>query len=278
MTERLTEFANGDLVFDILDDGPIDGPPVVLLHGFPQRATAWELVAPLLHDKGFRTIAPDQRGYSPRARPPRRRDYRLGELAGDVIALVDALGVDRVDLVGHDWGGSAAWAAAARHPDRVRTLTAISTPHPAAFVQAMPRGQLLRSWYMAFFALPAVPEFLLARSFRPGSTALGRMGLPERFSSRLHDDIVASGALPGALNWYRGMPFSLRGERVPPVAVPTTFVWSDHDAYLGWPAARLTAGWVRAPYEFRVIRGADHWLPEKNPSDVAAAIIDRIGA
>ncbi|GAB90894.1 alpha/beta fold hydrolase [Gordonia rhizosphera] len=277
MTERLTEFANGDLVFDVLDDGPIDGPPVVLLHGFPQRATAWELVAPLLHDKGFRTIAPDQRGYSPRARPPRRRDYRLGELAGDVIALVDALGVDRVDLVGHDWGGSAAWTAAARHPDRVRTLTAISTPHPAAFVQAMPRGQLLRSWYMAFFALPAVPEFLLARSFRPGSAALGRMGLPERFSSRLHDDIVISGALPGALNWYRGMPFSLRGERIPPVAVPTTFVWSDDDAYLGWPAARLTAGWVRGPYEFRVIRGADHWLLEKNPSDVAAAIIDRIG-
>ncbi|MFW0783797.1 alpha/beta fold hydrolase [Gordonia sp. CPCC 206044] len=277
MTARLTEYSNGVHTFDVIDAGPIDGTPIVLLHGFPQRATAWDLVVPLLHDKGFRTIAPDMRGYSPRARPPRRRDYRLGLIVEDVVALIDALGVEKVDLVGHDWGGIAAWAAAALHPDRVRSLTAFSTPHPMAFLRAMPRGQLLRSWYMGFFNLPVIPEFALTKIFRPGTRTLPRVGLPEPFMSRLYDDMVTSGALPGALNWYRGLPFSFSDSRVPDVVVPTTYVWSDGDVYLGRAAARMTARCVDAPYEFRVITGADHWLPERHPDDVAAAILARVG-
>ncbi|AZG46918.1 alpha/beta fold hydrolase [Gordonia insulae] len=278
MTQRLTEFTNGSYVFDVIDSGPIDGSPLVLLHGFPQRATAWELVVPLLHEKGFRTIAPDQRGYSPRARPSRRRDYRAGELVGDVIALIDALGVDTVDLVGHDWGAFVAWAVAARHPDRITTLTAISVPHPSAFIQAMPRGQLLRSWYMAAFNLPKLPELFLSKALRPEAGGGARMGLPEPFAGRFYDDIVTSGALTGALNWYRGMPFWTTDDRATPkVVIPTTYLWSDEDFALGKAGARLTATWVDAPYEFRIVHGADHWLPESRPDDVAAAIIDRAG-
>lgn len=108
MASRIGEFRRGPYTFDVLDEGPGDGEPVLLLHGFPQRATSWERVVPLLHDKGFRTLAPDQRGYSPGARPPRRREYVQSELVADALALLDAAGIDRVHLVGHDWGAAVA--------------------------------------------------------------------------------------------------------------------------------------------------------------------------
>lgn len=275
VTERLTEFTNGPLTFDVLDDGPLDGTPVVLLHGFPQRASSWELVAPLLHEQGYRTLAPDQRGYSPRARPSGRRAYALDHLTADVIALIDALGVDEVHLVGHDWGAAAAWSVAGHHPDRISSLTAVSVPHPGAFMQAMPRGQLLRSWYMAFFNLPVIPEKALTALFATSSGGR-RMGLPEPYASRLNAEIIESGALTGALNWYRGLPFAATKQRR--TRVPTTYVWSDGDFALGRRGAQLTAGWVDAPYEFQVIEGANHWLPETHPRELAEAILARMGS
>ncbi|WP_255375535.1 alpha/beta fold hydrolase [Saccharomonospora sp. CUA-673] len=120
MSERITRFARGDLTFDVVDSGPLDGDPVVLLHGFPERARSWDRVVPRLHEAGLRTFAPDQRGYSPGARPAGRARYRLSVLADDVAALADAIG-GPVHLVGHDWGAAAAWTLAARRPERVRT-------------------------------------------------------------------------------------------------------------------------------------------------------------
>ncbi len=129
--ERLTEFRSGDLVLDVIDDGPLDGTPVVLLHGFPQRATSWNAVTPFLNDRGARTFALDQRGYSPRARPRGRRSYRADALVSDVQTLIEAIG-EPVHLVGHDWGAAGAWGVAASHPDSLLTLTAVSVPHPSA--------------------------------------------------------------------------------------------------------------------------------------------------
>ena len=159
--DRITRVERAGLTFDVVDEGPLDGEPIVLLHGFPERATSWRLVVPALHEAGYRTLAPDQRGYSPGARPRRRRDYRLGELAADVVALIDRLGPDaKAHVVGHDWGAVVAWALALRHAKRVHTLTAVSVPHPAAYVDGLLRGQLVKSWYMAAFQLPFVPERL----------------------------------------------------------------------------------------------------------------------
>ena len=120
------------LVFDVRDDGPAGGEAVVLLHGWPQDHTAWRRVTPLLHAAGLRTLAPDQRGYSRGARPSRPTAYGMRELVADVVALLDQAGVDRAHLVGHDWGGSVAWAVAERHPERLRSLTVLSTPHHRA--------------------------------------------------------------------------------------------------------------------------------------------------
>src|SRR5262249_34072348 len=136
------------LDFDVRIEGDPAGEPVVLLHGFPQHAGAWDKVWPSLVDAGHWVVLPDQRGYSPGARPPDGRASSATELAADVLALLDELGLAAAHLVGHDWGGGVAWGLASAAPDRVRTLTAVSTPHPRAMITA---SQAARSWYMGAF-------------------------------------------------------------------------------------------------------------------------------
>ena len=126
----------GDLTFDVRVDGPEDGRPVLLLHGFPETSASWAAVTPLLTEAGLRTYAVDQLGYSPGARPAEVEAYALPNLAQVTADLMTALDVPRADVVGHDWGANVAWALAAWHPDRVRSLTAVSVPHPAAFTAA----------------------------------------------------------------------------------------------------------------------------------------------
>ena len=127
--QRLTSYARGPWRFDVRDEGPLDGAPVVLLHGFPQTSTSWDSVAPLLHAAGLRTLPPDQRGYSPGARPRWRHQYRTSELVADVVALIDAVSAP-VHLVGHDWGAVVGWLVAGGHPGLVRSWTAVSVGHP----------------------------------------------------------------------------------------------------------------------------------------------------
>src|SRR5690606_26265127 len=139
---------NDGFTFDVIDGGPVDGDVIVLLHGFPQTATSWSKVAPLLHEAGYRSLAPHQRGYSPGARPSGRRAYSVDRLVADVAALVDTVG-GPVHLVGHDWGAIVAWAVAVERPELLRTLTTVSVPHPMAFLRSMARStQLLHSYYM----------------------------------------------------------------------------------------------------------------------------------
>jgi pimeloyl-ACP methyl ester carboxylesterase len=130
----MDQYRRGDLVFDVRDAGPQDGPVVVLLHGFPQHNDSWDAVIERLTAQGYRCLAPNQRGYSPGARPRRRRDYVMTELVADVGALIDASGADKVHLVGHDWGAAVAWGAAAEYPERLATVTPVSVPHPGAFL------------------------------------------------------------------------------------------------------------------------------------------------
>ena len=145
--------------FTALDEGPVDAETVVLLHGFPQSAQSWIGVSRPLLAAGYRVIAPDQRSHTRHARPRSRWAYRLNELVEDVVALVDAAGVDRVHLVGHDPGGGVAWMVAATRPDRLHTLTVVSSPHPRAVVGAMLTSrQLLQAWHVGFFQLPWLPK------------------------------------------------------------------------------------------------------------------------
>ena len=259
----MDSYSRGDLVFDVRDSGPADGEPVVLLHGFPQDSSAFDRLSPALHSAGLRTLAPDQRGYSPGARPAGRSAYALRAVVDDVLALLDAAGLSSAHVVGHDWGGIAAWALAAWHPWRVRMLTALSVPHPAAMSQALVSSdQALRSSYIGFFQLPAVPEgVLLAGRGAVLRRMLRQGGLP----ADLVDEYVARmqqpGALTAALNWYRALPY---GSRTPigTVRVPTLHIWGAGDAFLGRQAVEASREFVAAPYALEVLEDVNHWIPE----------------
>jgi pimeloyl-ACP methyl ester carboxylesterase len=270
---RVTGFERAGLTFDVRDDGPLDGEPIVLLHGFPERATTWRFVAPVLNAAGYRTLAMDQRGYSPGARPKRRRDYKMQELVADVVELIDRVGGE-AHLVGHDWGAAAAWAVAAQAPRSVLTLTAVSVPHPAAFFRSFVKsGQGLKSWYMLAFQLPVLPE-VLGRRYLDRFMQKGGMTADE--GARVRSEIIEDGALPTALNWYRALPFNDPRSSQVKVVVPTTMVWSTDDVALGRWGVEHTESWVEAPYRLVVLEGVSHWIPTQAPDALAEAILERV--
>ena len=264
------------LEFRALAAGPPDGELVVLLHGFPQTAACWTEVAGALAAAGYRVLAPDQRGYSPGARPAAVRAYRLPELVADVLALAEAAGADRFHLVGHDWGGVVAWALAGQHPERVVTLTSVSTPHPRAFAAALvTSAQLLRSAYIGLFRIPRLPELALgARGLRGLRFLLTRGGLAPEWADRYTRALAEPGALSAALAWYRAAtPF---GVGLLPVPVPTRYLWGSGDPALGRRAAMTTGRWVTGPYRLDVLEGAGHWLPEHHPQELAQLVLDHL--
>ncbi|BEK89606.1 alpha/beta fold hydrolase [Nocardia seriolae] len=285
MTARLTTFTNDGLTFDVVDEGPIDCIPIVLLHGWPQTAAEWSRLTPYLHESGYRTIAPDQRGYSPRARPPGRYAYRMSALVGDAVALIEALGGDPVHLVGHDWGSAVVWSTAAAHPELVRTLTSVSVPHPMAFMRTMlTTTQFFRTFYMVLFQVPWLPELLISRVFRAVSDpahperldrAVAASGMDAEQFDRIRHDIVDSGALKYSINWYRAMLISGPRQASRLVTVPTTHVSSTRDPFMHPKNAELTARYVRAPFAHEVL-DATHWVPEERPAELAALITSRI--
>ncbi|GAB3277012.1 alpha/beta fold hydrolase [Actinocorallia lasiicapitis] len=281
---RITSFTRDGLVFDVSDEGPLDGDVVLLLHGFPQTSSSWDLLAPLLHAEGYRTVAPDQRGYSPGARPRGRFAYRLSELTEDALTLIGApeLGGRKVHVVGHDWGASVAWALANTRPEVLASLTALSVPHPAAFMRSLfTSRQFLMSWYMFAFQLPLLPELIVrqlhrrARDRMIAGVAAG--GLSEAAAARDADFLVHSGALTPAINWYRAMVFSSR-ERLAKIDVPTLFVRSDGDQFLVRKGAELTRRYVTGPYTFATLEGIGHWIPEQAAPEVAALLVPHLKA
>lgn len=274
-SERISQFRNGRYTFDVIDSGPLDGTPVVLLHGFPQRASSWDAVSEHLHSRGFRTYAPDQRGYSPGARPRTRWGYRGSQLRSDIVALITEIG-GPVHLVGHDWGAGVAWAVAGTTPELISSYTAVSVPHPGAFIKSMVRSkQLLLSWYMLLFQIPFVVELLLSR--KSIAKALRHAGMTADMVAIYRKDIVEYGALSGGLGWYRGLPFTRNSEFTSKVSVPTTMVWSDNDVALGRKGVDLTRDYVTGPYELEVYEGLTHWIPDEAPERLAESIAKRIG-
>lgn len=268
-------FRNG-LTFRVRDAGPADGPTAVLLHGFPGSAATWsDVVGPLI-GQGLRVLVPDQRGYSPQARPPGRRPYRLSEIVADVVALIDAAGLSRVHVAGHDWGAVAGWATAAAHPDRVASLTALATPHPAAMSAALRRDQALRSAYVGLFWMPAFPERLLLAGDGAGLRTLLRLsGLSRPWREKYTAAMLEPGALTGALAWYRALPPAGPAPVAGRVAVPTCFVAATGDMTASPAAVTQNGKFVDAPYRLERVE-ASHWLPEDHPAVVARLITETV--
>jgi pimeloyl-ACP methyl ester carboxylesterase len=293
-SRRLLQIDAHGLTFDVEVAGRPDDPLVLLLHGFPQTSHTWRDVLPALARAGYYAAAPNQRGYSPGARPAGVEAYATANLVDDVLALADAFDTarsrgesdsggprppSRFHLVGHDWGGQLAWLVAARHPARVRTLTVLSRPHPAAFAAAL-RGdpaQADRSKHHRAFQDPDSARLLLADGARRLRASFESQGVPadaiEAYLERLGDEA----ALDAAINWYRAAATTLAGSglaahEVPDVTVPTLYLWGSADATVGRQAAEGTAAHVSGPFRFEVIDGAGHFLTD----DAGARVIDAL--
>jgi len=269
-------FHNAGWCFDVSSFGPEAGEAIILLHGFPNDRTMWNPLLPVLAAAGYRAFAPDQRGYSPGARPSRRRDYRLNHLTSDVLALADQAGVDRFHVVAHDWGALVAYDLASTYPDRVRTLTALSAPHPAAWRQSLFRSdQGLRSAYMIFFQLPLLPERLLGGgSGARLSRALVRSGLDPDNAHRYAERALRLG-LTGPLNWYRAAP--LGPHRIRTVRVPTVLVFGGRDPFISRRAVNLCRRWMRGRFQTEVWPGVSQWIAEEQPRRLAQLILSHVG-
>jgi pimeloyl-ACP methyl ester carboxylesterase len=279
----MTEFRNtvmnvGGLRFNALASGPTEGELVLFLHGFPEFADAWCDVMRPIAKAGFYALAVDQRGYSEGARPRNTSDYGIEHLISDVKGFADALGRRRFHLVGHDWGAFVAWVLAAKNPDRVQSLAALSTPHPDAFLEALEtdEDQRRRSRYVPFFRTPgsAAETFFQAENYQP----LRAVYQGKLRDSAINDNIrrlSSPGALTSALNWYRALNLETRtGE----LTVPTLYIWSTDDLALGQTAAMETARYVKAPYRFEKFEGISHWLLSEVPDRIAAALLEHLRA
>jgi pimeloyl-ACP methyl ester carboxylesterase len=287
--ESLWLHANG-LPFHALASGPADGPLVLLLHGFPETSRSFRHQVPALAAAGHRAVAPDLRGYG---RSGTRGPYDLATLAADVAGLVRALGRERATVIGHDWGGAVAWAAAALEGATVERLAVLNCPHPltmAAELRRNPR-QLRRSWYIGFFQLPLLPEWLLSRDRAAGVARALRGGaairdaFPPEELERAREVFSRPGALAGPLGYYRAaFRNALRpgaGPRFSPIAAPTLVVWGARDRFLGREtvapekvARRLAPGNVP---EFAFLEDAGHFVHEEAPERVNAILGEWMG-
>jgi pimeloyl-ACP methyl ester carboxylesterase len=265
MTQTIT-VPVGELAFTVDLTGPPDGQPVLMLHGFPQSRRAWTSQAAALGAAGFRCIAPDQRGYSPGARPEGVEAYAAQNMVADALGLMDALGHARFDLVGHDWGGQIAWLTATAAPPRIRRLAVLSRPHPAAFARAFEKdaAQAKRSGHHRTLLSEDAAAGIRADDFAGFRRLFAAQGVPATTAQSYIDTLSPPGAVEAAIAWYRaGGSASLRARDVPKVDLPTLYVWGDADATVGRVAAEATADFVTGPYRFEVIAGAGHFLTDE---------------
>ncbi|MFI6777792.1 alpha/beta fold hydrolase [Nocardia sp. NPDC050412] len=266
-----TEFGT----FDALTSGEPGGREVMLLHGFPESAIAWEFQLAALGGGGCHVIAPDQRGYSSDVRPENVADYRVEELVTDVIAIADQLGWQRFDLVGHDLGAHVAWTVAADHPARIRTMTAVSQPHPTAFLQAMieDEDQAQRAQHFTYFRQPRSPERALLADDAAALRKIFDWKIPEERIDDYIYRLTRPDALTAALNWYRAFP--LAGPTAS-ITVPTLYIWGTEDPTIAPTAALATSSHVTAPYRFEMLEDTSHWLPEEAPESLTRLLMQHL--
>jgi pimeloyl-ACP methyl ester carboxylesterase len=271
------------LTFDALVAGEPGAPLVLLLHGFAESMHCWRSQVSALAAAGYRAVAPSQRGYSPGARPDTSdtANYHIERLMDDAMAIAAAGGYGdrRFHLVGHDWGGSIAWALADRFPQLLASLTVLSRPHPNAFNRAleMPDGdQAHRSRHHKAFLEPGAAELVLADDARWLRKRLAAAGVPLAAIEQHLSVLGNTAAMEAALSWYRA-----RGAiRTPlgPIRVPVLYIWGDADDTVGRIAAEGTEDFIAAPYRFEVLPGVGHFAAEQAPDRVNELLLQHLKA
>jgi pimeloyl-ACP methyl ester carboxylesterase len=286
---RHRDVTAGGVRLHVAETGPVDGPLVLLLHGFPEFWWSWRHQLVALGEAGFHAVAPDLRGYGASDKPP--RGYDQYTLSADVAGLVRALGAHDAALVGHDWGGALAWAVATLHPRVVRSLAVVSMPHPLRMAEALlrDRRQARASAYIGFFQLPKAPE---ARLVRDDGAYVGELlrrwggpGFPDaETEARCREAIQVPAVSNCSLEWYRWSVRSLTrpsGHRFRRllgrgVSVPTLQVHGDLDTCLLPTTAHGSGAFVHAPYELVVLDGVGHFPHQEDPETVTALLLDHL--
>jgi pimeloyl-ACP methyl ester carboxylesterase len=271
----------GGLSFSVTVDGPENGPAAVLLHGWPDSSRVWRHQMPALTEAGYRVVAPDLRGFGESDRPEGTKAYRAKGLCGDVVAILDALGIERAAVVGHDWGAALAWLlASAFAPARVERLAVLATGHPEAYRNGGPRQRQL-SWYVLLFQFEGVAERWL--SIDDWANFREFCGGPDGYADvdAAIADLSRPGALTACLDWYRAnmSPETLVSPplNLPPVRCPTLGIWGTEDLALTEAQMRDSAAYVKGPWRYERLDGCGHWLQLEAPDRINALLLDFLG-
>lgn len=248
------------------------GRPVILLHGFPDSGRLWRHQVPALAEAGFQVIVPDLRGYGRSGKPEAVDAYHLSALAGDVLAVLGDVGVERAHVVGHDWGAALAWALASFAPERVDHLVVLSVGHPATFRRTAAQNE--KSWYMLLFQFAGIAE----RWLSDNDWANFRAWAHHPDCDAVIGELEAGESLTPALNWYRAnvAPESWLSPppALPPVQAPTMGIWSTGDVALTEKQMTDSAQNVTGPWRYERIDGPGHWMQLEVPDTINRLLVD----
>ena len=253
------------------------GDAVILLHGFPETSRMYYDLIPVLVSEGYKVVAPDQRGYSQGARPPKISDYSIDKLSQDVIDIADAFQFEKFHLVGHDWGSAVGWVTAALYSERIISWTALSVPHLDAFFDAIntDKDQQRKSQYIKFFKKPILPE-LYFKIF--GYTYLKNIW---RKSSQLEIEkylevFKQRGALKASLNWYRAN-MNNEDKFIGDITTPTLIIYGLKDMAIGEKSVDESEIYLKGDYKIEKLESG-HWLIQESFDSVSNSILHHLNS
>ena len=274
-----TKTVNG-LNLHVVEAGDEGAPLLILLHGFPEFWWAWRHQITPLADSGYHVVVPDMRGYNTSDKPQEVSAYTIDILTADVIALADAFGADRFDLVAHDWGAVIGWWVAAKHPDRLKRVVLMDGPHPDVWgKQAMKHPtQALKSTYVAFFQLPWVPEATLGSFDNAGLKAMIRgSAKPDTFEPGALEHYSEAWSHPGSvtamLNYYRALRERPKESEPARLSPPTLILWAADDVFLEKHVAEAGLA-LCDDGKLEMVEGASHWLHIEQPERINARVLE----
>jgi epoxide hydrolase 4 len=259
-----------------------EGPLIVLLHGFPEFWYAWRRQIEPLAAAGFRVVAPDTRGVNLSSKPDGVGAYNVNQLAADIRGLIQERGAEKAMLVGHDWGGTIAWATAMQHPEVVDRLAILNAAHPRKLSQGLQHhpDQLRRSWYFFFFDLPDLPEAVVHANhwhfFRHFLRDAHPAYTPEEIE-RYVEAWSQPGASTGMINYYRSSvrtPLKQAEEQIRPISAPTLVIWGERDRYLRGDLAEPEHDDVPNLARVERLPDASHWVHHDEPERVTQLLVD----
>ncbi len=248
-----------------------EGALILFLHGFPEFWYSWRHQIPELA-KNYKVVAVDLRGYNDSDKPQAKSAYVMSEFVEDIKGVIERLGYDRCILVGHDWGGAIAWSFAYAYPELVNRLIVMNLPHPAKFAAGLKTPQqMLKSWYIAFFQLPFLPEFLIQRNnykfieraFR--GMAIDKSAFTDTDIEQYKTAFAKRGALTASINYYRNLPTYMSEKKVWGILkIPTLMIWGEEDRALGKELTYGTEKYVQ-DLQIRYIPNCSHWVQQEQP-------------